>query len=364
MKEKRSAVLSYMPQLDSLRSFAMFGVMITHFLRPDDPIRFQIPWGWLGVRLFFVLSGFLVTGVLIASRQKIDQEQASPWKIMQNFFIRRCFRLFPLYYLYLALAFIIHPDIRGNILAFILYAQNILFAVQPETFGTLAHLWTLAIEAQFYLFLPWLVIFLPKKTLIPLFVAMILFAPLFRVALYGYGLTFHQANMLVPTHFDTLCLGGLLSALMAAGQSGQALARKLCSIGLWLGAPMLMILIFGRIFWGNPAIFSILDETGAGLFFTWLIGRTAIGFDGLTGAILNQNWLVYGGKISYAVYLFHYEIPPFFHNQLMQGTNIMAVHNTRIIFPVYVALSIVIAIVAWKWIEEPMNQQKKRFVLK
>lgn len=364
MKGNRSAVLSYMPQLDSLRSFAMFGVMITHFLSPEDPIRLQIPWGWLGVRLFFVLSGFLVTGVLIASRQKIEQQQASPWKILQNFFIRRCFRLFPLYYLYLAFAFIIHPDIRGNILAFILYAQNILFAFQPETFGLLSHLWTLAIEAQFYLILPWLVICLPKKMLIPLLVAMTLFSPMLRLVLHVYGLTPHQANMMVPTHFDTLCLGGLLSALIAAGQSGQVLARKLCSIGLWLGAPMLMAFMFGRLVWGDAAIFVTLDETGAGLFFTWLIGRASVGFNGLAGAILNQNWLVYGGKISYAVYLFHFEIPPFFQNQLLGGLNVRAIDNTRILFPVYVAVSIVIAILAWKWIEEPMNQQKKYFVLK
>lgn len=364
MRRNRSAVLSYMPQLDSLRAFAMFGVMITHFLRPDDPIRLQIPWGWLGVRLFFVLSGFLVTGVLIASRQKIEQEQASPWKILQNFFIRRCFRLFPLYYLYLALAFIIHPDIRDNILVFILYAQNILFAIQPETFGILSHLWTLAIEAQFYLILPWLVIFLPKKTLIPLFVAMILFSPVFRLAMYDCGLTVHQANMLVPSHFDTLCLGGLLSVLMAAGQSGQILARKLCSIGLWLGAPLLMVFVFGRLMWESAEVSATIGAIGAGLFFTWLIGRASLGFNGLMGAILNQNWLVYGGKISYAVYLFHFEIPPFFHNQLLEGTNVMAIHNTRILFPVYVVLSIIIASLAWKWIEEPMNQQKKRFVLR
>lgn len=364
MKEKRSAVLNYMPQLDSLRSIAMFGVMITHFLRPDDPLRAEFPWGWLGVRVFFVLSGFLVTGVLISGRKKIEQQQLSPWKMIQNFFVRRCFRLFPIYYLYLAIAFILHPEIRGNIVAFIFYAQNFLFAAQPETFHILAHLWTLAIEAQFYLVLPWLVLFFPKKMLIPVLVAMILLSPMLRVAFSVYGFTPHQANMMVPAHFDTLCLGGLLSAFKASGQSGQRLAKQLCSIGLWVGAPLVVAFIVGGMLRVDFQILSVFGGTGAGLFFTWMVSRASEGFTGIAGAILNNKLLVYSGKISYAVYLFHFEVPLIFQQYVLDGLNIKDIDNARFLFPVYVGVSILIAVVSWELIEKPMNQQKERFVLK
>lgn len=364
MTEKRSAVLSYMPQLDSLRSFAIFGVLITHFLQADDPLRSQIPWGWLGVRLFFVMSGFLVTGVLIACRNKIAEKGISPWRMIQNFYLRRCLRLFPVYYLYLAFALILHPEIRENIAAFIFYVQNFLFAVQPETFGALAHLWTMSIEAQFYLVLPWLVIFLPKRWLIPMLLIMALFSPVLRLCGSLYGFSVHQVNMMVPAHFDTLCLGGLLSALTAAGRSGRVLAEKLMSIGLWVGAPLLITFIVSGLFEVDYRISVVYGESGAGLFFVWLVGRASEGFKGLAGSVLNQRFLVYGGKISYGLYLFHFDIPLIFQDHLFPELNLRAIDNSRILFPVYVLIAVLIAVLSWKLVENPMNQQKRYFSLK
>ncbi len=364
MKENHSAVLSYMPQLDSLRSLAIFGVLITHFLQPADPLRSQFPWGWLGVRLFFVMSGFLVTGILIASRKKIDQEQRSPWKTIQNFYLRRCLRLFPIYYLYLALALIIHPEVRSTIVAFIFYVQNFLFAAQPDTFNIMSHLWTLAIEAQFYLVLPWFVIFLPKRWLMPILLAMALSSPVLRLGATVYGFTPHQTNMMLPAHFDTLCLGGLLSALTAASRSGRLLAQKLLSIGLWVGTPLLLAFLIGGMFKVDYEILAVFAETGAGLFFVWLIGRASQGFKGALGFVLNQKFLIYGGKISYGLYIFHFEMPELFQNYFLSGLNLTAIDNSRIIFPVYTIAAVLIAVTSWELIEKPLNQRKRYFLLK
>ncbi|NDJ18745.1 acyltransferase family protein [Myxacorys almedinensis] len=366
--KSNGSVLSYMPQLDGLRSFAIFGVLITHYLQPDDPLRSGFPWGWLGVRLFFVLSGFLITGILISCRQKVDNELISPWKIIQNFYVRRCLRLFPIYYLYLALVVLIYPQTRSYIVAFIFYGQNFLFAAQPETFTTIisltSHLWALAVEAQFYLILPWLVIFLPKRWLVPMLLAMILAAPVLRLTLIAYGYTVHQVNMMTPSHFDTLCMGGLLSALMASGRSGLPLVKKLMSIGLWIGIPLLLAYIVGRWFGLDSRISIVFAESGAGLVFVWLIKQASEGIKGFPGSVLNQKFLAYCGTVSYGLYIFHFEVLYVFQKHLLSGFNVTSINNSRILLPIYTIAAIAVAAIFWEVVEKPMNRRKRHFSLK
>lgn len=363
LQHKRTdATVSHMSQLDSLRSLAVLGVFITHFLHADDPIRWGLPWGWLGVRLFFVLSGFLITGILIACRQKIEDGSVSARKILRNFYLRRCLRLCPVYYLFLALALLIHPDLQSHLVAFVFYVQNFLFAAEPDTFNTLSHLWTLAVEAQFYLILPWLVLFLPKKRLIPTLLAMTIAAPIVRFTLLVWGLSTHQVNMMMPCHFDTLCLGGLLSALTASGIPGRRLAQKLLAIGFWVGTPLLLAYFVGRLLKVEDEILTVFAESGAGLFSVWLIGHASVGIKGFAGTVLNQKSLIYCGEISYGLYIFHFEIPKLFQNYTSLALG-MTVDHGRIMFPIYTATAILVASVSWMWIEKPVNQLKRRFSL-
>src|SRR5215207_8678629 len=95
-----------MPQLDALRFFAVLGVLISHFWTPQE-----LPWlfadidlGWLGVRLFFVLSGFLITGILLDARSLTETTSLTPVYLIGQFYIRRFLRIFPIYYLVIAIA--------------------------------------------------------------------------------------------------------------------------------------------------------------------------------------------------------------------------------------------------------------------
>jgi peptidoglycan/LPS O-acetylase OafA/YrhL len=356
--------IKYMSQLDSLRTLATLGVFLAHYLAQGNPIRSGFPWGWLGVRLFFVMSGFLVAGILMSCRRKIDEGSASPWQVMQNFYIRRSLRLFPIYYIYLVFAALMHPGIQDRVVASVFYVQNFLFAYRPLTFNTIAHLWTLAVEIQFYLILPWIIIFFPKRRIVPILLAMIAFSPVLRFIMLDVlheDFAGQRMNMMMPSHFDTLSLGALLSVLMASGQSGRVLAKRLLSFGLRFGTPLLLAFIIGRNIGISNQILGVFAESGAGLVFIWLVGHASTGFKGVPGAVLNNSVLIYLGQISYGLYMYHIDVPKLFDRYLFSRLGVTAADYDMLLFPIYTAATIAIAVISWKFIEQPINQLKRHF---
>src|SRR5262249_6679914 len=139
--------LRYMPQLDSLRAVAVGLVLLYHFWRPA---RQSVHFGGIGVRLFFVLSGFLITGILLQSRTLVDRGETEARVAIRHFYIRRFLRIFPLYYFALAVACLGNVyDARAGIVWHVSYLSNVYFflenAAQPGRWGgSVAHLWSLA----------------------------------------------------------------------------------------------------------------------------------------------------------------------------------------------------------------------------
>ncbi len=141
--------------LDGLRGIAIILVLFFHCSRFEFlPVRAISAFGWTGVDLFFVLSGFLITGILIDTKGKEG--------FYKNFFMKRVLRIFPLYYLTLCIFFIpsffFHFELTEYYIThqiyFWTYTQNLLFAFDgwPENARFLNHFWSLAIEEQFYIF--------------------------------------------------------------------------------------------------------------------------------------------------------------------------------------------------------------------
>ena len=162
---------SYIPQLDVLRGVAVLEVMLYHAagLLPALPLERPFSAGYTGVDLFFVLSGFLITGILIKSRDSGGY--------FKNFYARRALRIWPLYYALLIFTFIvlpvIAPQLRTAIFtrshpwqSFLFFVQNLM--LKRQAFDTLRVTWTLAIEEQFYIVWPVIVRFAPRRMLKPL----------------------------------------------------------------------------------------------------------------------------------------------------------------------------------------------------
>ena len=149
----------YVPEFDTLRAFAALAVMMSHF---TEDINFLLSrLGWLGVILFFCLSGYVITGILLRCRDL--QGSQSIWATLSRFYIRRALRIFPLYYFAIFLFLFILPSIRSNLLWFLLYAVNIgkVFGYSgTQGFVPLNHFWTLAVEEQFYIIWPFVILLL------------------------------------------------------------------------------------------------------------------------------------------------------------------------------------------------------------
>src|SRR5215218_136502 len=174
----------YRPQLDALRFFAIAGVLVAHNLDPG-----QAPWIFsrfdyaeTGVRLFFVLSGFLITGILLGEREAADAAPHRRISAIRRFYARRFLRIFPIYYLTLAVVLVTAVSPARRIWPWLFtYTTNIYAWHRLDWPGPVGHLWTLAVEEQFYLVWPWFLLFVPRKWILPFLVGLIALAPLYRL---------------------------------------------------------------------------------------------------------------------------------------------------------------------------------------
>jgi len=181
------------PALDGIRGIAVLAVVIFHCTLLCGPEL--VSWGalaargWAGVEMFFVLSGFLITRILLAT--KFDKNY---WR---NFIARRALRIFPAYYLWLCIIWVAFPyvseqfassEVRGQVWFYAFYLQNWNMAFQgwPD-WGYVAHFWSLAVEEQFYIVWPLLVLIVTRKELGRICILLIVASLLFLVMLKGFG---------------------------------------------------------------------------------------------------------------------------------------------------------------------------------
>ncbi|MES3019375.1 MAG: acyltransferase [Bacteroidota bacterium] len=197
------------PQLDSLRGISVLLVVYHHFAH-----EYQLPslkyLGYAGVSIFFVISGFLITSILLKQKEAVDDRIL----IIKNFIIKRALRLFPAYYLVLIffLVLLVVFNFRvwdsGNGIYYFTYTQNILFFVKGVQGIQLNHLWSLAVEEQFYLLWPWAVIFVLRKKVIS---ALCIIIPATVISKIIFPM---QDLWMFPFyHFDTLGSGALIAYL-------------------------------------------------------------------------------------------------------------------------------------------------------
>ncbi len=238
---------AFYPALDGLRAVAFLMVFGAHY--------YGLPWGWTGVNIFFVLSGFLITGILFDSRN--DPHRA------HNFYIRRTLRIFPLYYgIFLALLLlypIFHWQWSSLWLAWPLYLGNFLRFLSPSVLTPhstlqlaanawlrashfhlvlfLGHFWSLCVEEQFYLFWPWVVFWVrSRKALIWICSSAIVIVPFLRVLAQATAptwlLTSEFLYRATPFQLDSLLLGGLIALLWRGSHrqssSPRAVSQQRC----------------------------------------------------------------------------------------------------------------------------------------
>lgn len=332
----------YRPQLDSLRAIAVSMVLLVHFWLTETIL------GSIGVRLFFVLSGFLITDILIRMRGGDGAFQTRPaaWWI---FFVRRALRLWPAYYLLLGLALLTGiQNMRETAAWHLFYATNILFVIEQQFYPWIvAHWWTLGIEQQFYLIWPFLMLLPPRRALGGIMWATIAATALFMTAAAQWSNN-AWLGMLLPGSMDALAAGGLLSLAVRDRSSAPR--------WLWILALVSIPLIVGLLFAG------MVDWklSMAGLPPMMLaVALAHFGIGGLPGKLLGARPIVAMGRVSYGIYLYHLFV---LYSLRRAGQFIPALdHTGPALLAVGAPVTIVVALLSWRFLEAPANRLKRFF---
>jgi peptidoglycan/LPS O-acetylase OafA/YrhL len=342
-----------MPRLDGLRAVAIGGVLI-HHLCPNLILR-GLELGPAGVTLFFVLSGYLITRILMNYRGESIVNAAA------NFYWRRFLRLSPPFYLAILVAAAANVlMMRETWWIHALYLTNFQLAISGVwNVDAANHLWSLCTEEQFYLLWFFVVVALPKNYLLPAIWISILIALVFRSAFMVAGLPFMSFYFL-PCNLAPLAIG----ALLALARSQDKAARKLgwfddlaldrrCLIATGLGFCAISIFVFIA---KAPPASLVLYPFIVSAFAVCLVARASINrndalFDWLTWAPLR-----YIGKISYGIYVYHLFLRPLFAK--IPGMAWVATHNWPSFFFLSAA-SILVAHLSWRFLESPILRLKK-----
>lgn len=362
------------PGLDGLRAIAFLLVFALH----TDYVRV----GWIGVQFFFVLSGFLITGILLDMKKSLP-----PRQYFFKFYGRRFLRIFPLYYFYLLLMsgvalWLMSIAYRPNYMQLFLdRVQYAVFYVYDFFFATefaknshfLDHFWSLSVEEQFYIFWPLLILLVPEKALKKLFLSFIVLGPLFRILfffIYQSGEFRFLADpvewFIYPlpfSHIDAFAFGAYLSrySIPKAREQFFLLLGLVPLIGFatqyiatgQIGA----ISAFGfPIFLGNAYQFiwgySLLNYFFAVILYVVVRERMFLRF-------LDWKPMQYLGKISYGLYVYHFPIVWFAGRVRDLG---MPEPTAKAITALIAAVAtLLIASASYYWLEKPLLNLKDRF---
>jgi len=285
---------SYIPELQGLRGLAVLAVVIYHcHPRLEGTwIHYASLWGWAGVNLFFVLSGFLITSILLEAREKPHY--------FKNFYGRRALRIWPVYVLVLVVVYLnapwfIGPSILEAVktapwLAYIFFVQNLFHLALPPSVGPT---WSLAIEEQYYFVWAPVVRFLRR----PWMLAMVL-----GVALVGSPLCrFADMKWMTPTHTLIHLDGIALGSLMALGLYTLAVGRRVW-LGMGLGAMVLGFWATATVAGGTAFLDTALAVGFGGAV---LAAIASTGARNPVNAVLRRGPLAFYGRISYGLYMTH-----------------------------------------------------------
>lgn len=352
--------LRYMPQLDGLRAIAVIAVWFEHWGFP--PIRGMkyVEWGPMGVWLFFVLSGFLITQILLQGRAERIEHHMSGWQVARIFYARRFLRILPIYYLTLVAMTIVLPAVRPAFWWHFTYTTNFWSVLHPHQFPPGSHFWTLAVEEQFYLLWPCIILLVPSRWLLQVLILAFAGSLAFRYgcSLLPLGHRGTPASVMLPGCVDKFALGGLLAWFWDRRHGGCFPGAKkwFCRAALVVGLPGLVACEILRARNETSRIALVLLSACAALFFTWLIDGAARGFRGAGKIVLEWRPVLYLGKISYSLYLFHYFVPFLFGR-----FRIPEPHSWAIRFMVFAAVTIAAASLSWYGFERPINGLKRYF---
>ena len=347
----------------------MILVVVSHWIHgTNNPFNI----GAIGVNVFFVLSGFLITQILLKDKQKIEllETNANKLSIIGKFTARRALRIFPIYYLLLFILYkgrSFHPSTLNIDWPFyISYLQNfIYFFRQAWSSSKLSPFWTLAVEEQFYIFWPWIIIFSPKKYIVHVLSGGFIIGVLIQLYIYFFMGNNEFAYLLTPACIDAFCTGGILAFIIVYKNALNQYYKHIKIIGLFA----LIIFIVGNIF---KIDFIIPQRTLVSLITVWLLAKILTNKNKYFDYIMSNNIIMSIGKVSYGIYLFHNLVPVNVQrlldllkkhpNKIPFSNELVQISSNQIVFLfICTVVLLTITYTSFYLIEKPILKLKKYF---
>ena len=360
---KPSTHPNHIPALDGLRGIAIIMVLLWHYL-PASQSFFP---GWTGVDLFFVLSGYLITWRLLATK---DQPN-----FFSRFYRNRILRIFPLYYtlvigFLLAIHFLVQPKnlptfdtYTDHWKSFLIFTENWTFMWHPLPRDlSLGPLWSIAVEEQFYLIWPAIILLLPgKRSRITVFGCLILIVLLARTITYLTHPSYPRLYYNTFFRMDSFVIGALLYQLH------EARIKTSPNLVAWITLGLLAILLFNNLSLKNPLpgdpFMMTAGYTILALFFACLLQLATSPKSNMFSVFLSGKILRGTGKISYCLYLVHFPVLQIVSSRFHSyGLNTWPGHGTLLtILSITTALtlSLLISIISFRYFESFFLALKK-----
>ena len=331
-------------QLDGLRAVAV-GLVLAHHLWPMP--AWAPPLGHWGVSLFFVLSGFLITRLLLDARDRVDTGASTRRRQAGVFFARRALRILPPYFLLLGVVWSLGVRrIDERIAWHAAYLSNWLFC-DPDVWakgGYDRHLWSLSVEEQFYLAWPWLILLAPRRLVPAVLVGTLLVGPAWRWWFWSRGWPGNWTLFPTPANADLLAAGGV-AALLWPWRRLRPAAVASVAVG---AAGVIFFHTVGR---GYADAHVVLGHSALAAAFAGLVALVARG--GRAWRALELRPIAYVGVISYGMYLVHVFMGGLAWHWLGGDASPWAVAALA------TALTLAAAAGSWHLMESPINRLKR-----
>jgi peptidoglycan/LPS O-acetylase OafA/YrhL len=362
----------HLPALDLVRGLAIALVLVHNISWTEARVTLPeklwsgfVELGWVGVQLFFVLSGFLITGILAD-----DRGRPRP---LRSFYIRRVLRIFPLYYGFLIFYCLglapFFPELRApfdRVIWYWVYLSNWTDITPGRWLPGLGHFWSLAVEEQFYLVWPWLVIGLGERALVRACLAIVAGGLITRIVLVAAGVPPSSVYSWTITRADALVIGAL-AALAVRSPPWRALLLR-----AWRPAGFALLVVLGALAaatHGISRVNPLMQTVGysvIALLSALLVVKAALAPP--AGDPRVPRWkafAAYLGKRSYAIYVVHLPLKlalaHFWARRLQAASAQWPIATDVALVLVLSAASIAVAQVTWVALERPFLALKDRF---
>jgi peptidoglycan/LPS O-acetylase OafA/YrhL len=351
--------MQHLRSLDGIRAIAVVMVMLFHF-------GYFAP-GWVGVQVFFVLSGYLITGILLQARDRSFSEYLS------TFYWNRALRIFPLLFVFIGLSGIAYAlfgepsSFKSDWPWLISFGANFARMRSEDLGPAFVHIWSLAVEQQFYILWPLVVFFVPRQGFKFLILGMLALTPILRLAIVEtFSEEQYKAAYVLPfAQFDAFAAGSAIAVfgldrLKYAGRWFAALTAIAAIAGL---AVLITAYMSSRSAYPASLGYAMYLRSGYG--YVW--GYSLLNILFMVGIVcamqgqarfLRLSGLVWVGKISYGVYVYH--LPLLLLGLALREKMQMDAHWRPAFFAVWVGVVLLVSDQSYRWLESPFLKLKRR----